>query len=246
MEAIYIYTIPRFRCKNFVFYPSSNFPYLTTAPSDIEQKIFYQNKIHCLQIDIDEFTIPPIHRFTQVESLILNGSQMMSLNILQTIIDLNQIEELDLADIKYFSRRELDQLIKHLPRLYSLTMKYHPLFVVPSQIRTLRFENNDQLISIDNLSHTIPYVKTLEIPIQTKDEMVDLIDQLGHINDFLFIFDDLSEGDYLEFFIEKFRVSWLEDNSYRLARNHFTFWQGDEFQQMQMAIGGPKTKKYSE
>lgn len=171
---------------------------------------------------------------------------MMPSDILQTIIDLNQIEELDLADIKYFSRHELDKLIKHFPRLHSLTMKYHPLFVVPSQIRTLRFENSDRAISIDNLSHTIPHVKTLEIPIQTKDEMVDLIDQLGHINDFLFIFDDLSQGDYLEFFIEKFRIYWLEENSYRLAMNHFTFWQGNEYQQMRMAIGGPKTKKYSE
>jgi hypothetical protein len=97
---------------------------------------------------------------------------MMPSDILQTIIDLNQIEGLDLADIKYFSRHELDKLIKHFPRLHSLTMKYHPLFVVPSQIRTLRFENSDRAISIDNLSHTIPHVKTLEIPIQTKDGMV--------------------------------------------------------------------------
>jgi len=138
LKGIYLFSIHRFRRNNFIVYPSSIFPYLTTAPLDIGQKMFYQDKIHCLQIDIDEFIIPPIHRFTQVKSLILSGSQMMSLNILQTIIDLNQIEELDLADIKYFSRHELDKLIKYLPRLHSLTMKYHPLFVVPSQIRTVR------------------------------------------------------------------------------------------------------------
>jgi hypothetical protein len=87
-----------------------------------------------------------------------------------------------------------------------------------------------------------PFASPLVAPLG----MVDLIDQLGHINDFLFIFDDLSQGDYLEFFIEKFRIYWLEENSYRLAMNHFTFWQGNEYQQMRMAIGGPKTKKYSE
>ncbi len=65
----------------------------------------------------------------------------MSLDILQTIIDFNQIEELDVSYIKYLSRHELVKLIKYFPRLHSLAMEYHPLFVVPSQIHTLRLEN---------------------------------------------------------------------------------------------------------
>ncbi|CAF3107921.1 unnamed protein product, partial [Rotaria sp. Silwood2] len=39
---------------------------------------------------------------------------------------------------------------------------------------------------------------------------------------------------------------WLENNSYRLGMNHFTFRQGEQYQYIQMSIGGPKTKKYSE
>jgi len=53
----------------------------------------------------------------------------------------------------------------------------------------------------------------------------------------------LTQGQYVEFFIEKLRIHWLEHNSYRLAMNHFTFRQGEEYQHIQMAIGGPKTEK---
>jgi len=243
IKQAFLFTIPRFRLKGFV-YASSIFPYPTTALSNIEHKIFYQNKIDYLEIDIDKFLSPPIHRFTQVRSLTLCGSKLMSLDILQTILDLNQIEELDVYDIASVSRHELDKLIKHLPRLHNLTMKYHPLFVVPPQIHTLRLE--DESISVDNLCHTIPHVKTLEIQISTKDMMLDVIDQLHHIDDFLFMCDDFSQGCYLEFFIEKLHLHWLEDNSYRLAMNHFTYSQGEEYQQIQMSIGGPKTKKYSD
>jgi hypothetical protein len=76
--------------------------------------------------------------------------------------------------------------------------------------------------------------------------MVDIIDQFDYLNNFVFICDDLWEGDYLEFFIEKLRLHWLEDNSYRLRMNHFTFRQGEDYQHIHMSIGGPKTEKYSD
>jgi len=76
--------------------------------------------------------------------------------------------------------------------------------------------------------------------------MLDIIDQFGHINDFVFMCDDLREGDYLEFFIEKLRMHWLTDNSYRLRMNHFIFHRREEYQHIQMSISGPKTKKYSD
>ena len=110
-----------------------------------------------------------------------------------------------MEDVKFVSRRELEQLSEHLPRLYSLIMKYHPLFVVPSQIRTLRLEGNIRSTPINHLSHRIPYVKTLQIQIHTKDQMIRLIE---HIDDFLFMFDDLDREDHLKFFIEKLHFHW--------------------------------------
>ncbi|CAF1450564.1 unnamed protein product [Rotaria sordida] len=121
------------------------------------------------------------------------------LDILQTIIDFNQIEKLLVDCIKSLSRHELNKLIKHLLRLNSLTTKYNSLFVIPSPIHILRLEGDSESISILN-------VKTLEISINSKDMMMDIIDQFDYINDFVFICDDLSEGDYLEYFIEKLHM----------------------------------------
>ncbi|CAF1087782.1 unnamed protein product [Rotaria sordida] len=241
----FLYTIPRFRFQNII-YPSSNFPPITTVPSNIEKYLFYENKIDSLLIDIDRFIIPPIHRFTQVKSLILRGSTLMSLDVLKTIMDLNQIETLDVFPVESLSRHELNILIKHCPRLNYLIMDYNPLFGIPSQIHTLRLDIDFRSLSIDNLWHTTQNVKVLEIPINSKDMMLDIIDQFDHIDNFLFSCDEFSEGDYLEFFIEKLHLYWLEDNSYRLAMNHFTYRQGEEDQQIRMSIGGPKTKKYSD
>ena len=239
------HTIPRFRSKFFTEHPSFDIPSLTTAPANLEQKLLRQNQIEVLRILIDQCTEPPKERFKHVQTLVLNGAHLMPVDLLKSIVDLDEIEELDIDNVKFFLRRELKQLIEHLPRLNRLTMKHHPLFIVPPQIRSLRLEGDVQSISIDNLPHIIPYVKTLEIQIRTKDQMVCLIDQLEHIDDFLFIFDDLYQSNYLETFVEKFHHFWLEKNSHRLATHYFTFRSGDEYQHIQLAIGGPKAKKYS-
>ncbi|CAF3790030.1 unnamed protein product, partial [Rotaria sordida] len=244
-EQTFLCTIPGFRLKHIV-YPSSNFPPITTVAADIEKYFFYQNKIDFLLIDIDKFIIPLIHRFTQIKSLIFCGPTLMSLDILITITDFNQIEKLDVGCIERLSRHELNKLIKHLPRLNYLIMEYNPLFVIPSQIHTLRLEGDCKSISINNLWYTIQNIKILEISIHSKDMMVDIIDQFHHIDNFLFTCDYFSEGEYLEFFIEKFRLYWLEDNSYRLRIDHFTCRQEEKYQEIRMSIGGPKTEKYSD
>ncbi|CAF1484896.1 unnamed protein product [Rotaria sordida] len=121
--------------------------------------------------------------------------------MLQEIFKLinSNIEKLLVDCIKSLSRHELNKLIKHLLRLNSLTTKYNSLFVIPSPIHILRLEGDSESISILN-------VKTLEISINSKDMMMDIIDQFDYINDFVFICDDLSEGDYLEYFIEKLHM----------------------------------------
>ncbi|CAF5155554.1 unnamed protein product, partial [Rotaria sp. Silwood1] len=107
-------------------------------------------------------------------------------------------------------------------------------------------EDNSGLISTDNLCHTIQKIKNLEIPIRTKDQMLDIIDQFVHIDNFEFICDDFPKDDYLEVFIEKLDLHWLKNNSNRFGMKHFIFRQGEQYQYIQMSIGGPGTKKYSE
>lgn len=239
-EETFLNTIPRFRLP--ITYPSPHFPPITTVPADMEKYLLYQSKIENLSIDMDHFSTYPIHRFTQVISLTLSGSLSISFDVLQTIMDFHQIETLDVADAKSLSRRELNKLIKHCPRLNILIMEYNPLFVVPAQIHTLRLEGDCRLISIDNLWRTIKNVKNLEIPITSKDMMLDIIEQLDHLDNILFICDDFAQGDYFEFFIEKFHFHWMEKQSYRLRTHDVTFRQGEEYQEIQMAFGGPKTK----
>ncbi|CAF4016659.1 unnamed protein product, partial [Rotaria sp. Silwood1] len=60
-------------------------------------------------------------------------------------------------------------------------MKFNPLFVIPSQIHTLILEGDSRSISIDQLYHTIKNVKTLQIPTNSKDMMLDIVDQLDHL-----------------------------------------------------------------
>ncbi|CAF4671736.1 unnamed protein product [Rotaria sp. Silwood1] len=229
-----------------IIYPSSNFAPIITVPSNMEKYLFYENKIDSLLIDIDRLIISPIHRFTQVKSLILCGSTLMSLDVLKTIMDFNQIEKFDFFLIESLSTHELNILIKHCPRLNFLIMDYNSLFVRLSQIHTLRLDVDFLSLSIDNLWHTVQNVKALEISVNSKDMMLDIVDQFDDIDNFLFSCDEFSEDEYLEVFIEKLYLHWLEDNSYRLAMNHFTYRQGEEYQQIRMSIDDSKTKKYSD
>ncbi|CAF1509656.1 unnamed protein product, partial [Rotaria sordida] len=164
---------------------------------------------------------------------------------LKIIIDLNQIEKLDVYSIESLSINELYKLIKYLPRLNELTMEFHPLFVVPLKIHTLRLEGDSRTITIDTLYHTIQNVKTLKIPKYSRGMMIDIIDQLKNLDNITFTLDEFSEDEDTDFFLKKLSFRWFENNSYRLAINHFTFRQGEEFSYIQISIGGRKTEKYS-
>lgn len=120
-------------------------------------------------------------------------------------------------------------------------MNYHPLFVVPSSIHRIRFEGEHRSISINNLSHIIPYVKILEVPIRSTTEMLDIIDQLDHIDTFIFICEELSQGSYVEFFYKKLHMWLLQENSHRLRMYDFTYETRDLCQEFQVSIGGLKT-----
>ncbi|CAF4364908.1 unnamed protein product [Rotaria sordida] len=75
--------------------------------------------------------------------------------------------------------------------------------------------------------------------------MIDIIDQLKNLDNITFTLDEFSEDEDTDFFLKKLSFRWFENNSYRLAINHFTFRQGEEFSYIQISIGGRKTEKYS-
>ncbi|CAF0945389.1 unnamed protein product [Rotaria sordida] len=72
-----------------------------------------------------------------VKSLTLTGSSLLSLDILSSIVLPQQIQYLDVSDIHRLSPNELENLLAHTFRVLSLSMKFDPLFVIPSQIQYL-------------------------------------------------------------------------------------------------------------
>jgi hypothetical protein len=65
---------------------------------------------------------------------------LLSLNILSWIVDLQRIQYLDVANIHHLLPDELENLIAHTLRVTRLSMKFDPLFIIPSQIRYLLLE----------------------------------------------------------------------------------------------------------
>ncbi|CAF1032189.1 unnamed protein product [Rotaria sp. Silwood1] len=125
-----IYSIPRFRIRTLK-YPSVEFPHMTTAPSNIEKRFFYSSRINYFSCNMNKLITPVGCRFNQVKSLTLSDSSLLSLNILSSIVDLQQIQYLDVADIHLLLPDELENLIAHTPRVTRLSMKFDPLFIIP-------------------------------------------------------------------------------------------------------------------
>ncbi|CAF3681328.1 unnamed protein product [Rotaria sp. Silwood1] len=216
-----IYSIPRFRIRTLK-YPSTVFPHMTTAPSNIEQKFFYSSRIYCFSCDMNKLFAPVNYRFNQVISLTLSGSSLLPLHILSSIIDLQQIRHLDVADIHLLLPAELENLITHTPRVTSLLMKFDPLFIIPSQIHYLLLEGPGQSISLDRLYYTISSVKRLEISMASKQMIIDVIDRFLGLENLDIFFDDGDLDDDSMTIYKGISNDWLIQHTHRLKSHEFT------------------------
>jgi len=61
----------------------------------------------------------PIYRFTRVSSLRLDGQTLTSVDILLSIVDLNQLKELDISNIQNILIDEIYLLLEHILHLIS-------------------------------------------------------------------------------------------------------------------------------
>ncbi|CAF1097872.1 unnamed protein product [Rotaria sordida] len=223
-----IYSIPRFRIRTLK-YPSTVYPHMTTAPSNIEQKFFYSNRIDFFSCDMNKLIAPINYRFNQVISLTLSGSSLLSLNILSSIVDLQQIQHLDVADIHLLLSDELENLIAHTPRVTSLLMKFDPLFIIPSQIHYLLLEGPGQSISLDRFYYTISSVKRLEISMASKQMIIDVIDRFLGLENLDIFFDDGDLDDDSMTIYKGISNDWLIQNTHRLKSHDFTCRHSSEF-----------------
>ncbi|CAF4658346.1 unnamed protein product, partial [Rotaria sp. Silwood1] len=103
-----------------------------------------------------------------MKSLVLSGSSLLSLNILSSIVDLENIQYLEVADIDQLLPDELDHFIAHTPCVTRFSMKFDPLFIIPSQISLER----------------------LEICIASKQMIIDVIDRFNGLDNLDIFFDD--------------------------------------------------------
>ncbi|CAF4424243.1 unnamed protein product, partial [Rotaria sp. Silwood2] len=163
---------------------------MITVPSNIAQNFFYSKRINYFSCDMNKLITPIGYCFNQVKSLTLSGSSLLSLNILSSIVNLQQVQYLDVTNIHLLLPDELENLIAHTPRVTSLSMKFDPLFIMPSQTRYLLLEGLGQSISLDRLSYTISSVERLEISMTSKQMIIDVIDRFNGLENLDIFFDD--------------------------------------------------------
>ena len=95
-------------------------PLLSTVLSDIQKEIFYSKYIESLVLNFNKSITLPIYHFAYVNSLDLMGLTLPSIDILTSIIDLNQIEEPDISRIKNISVDEIHLLLEYTRHLNHL------------------------------------------------------------------------------------------------------------------------------
>ena len=163
----------------------------STAAAHLAQHFFDTNQLDSFFLNVNDVTLPSLHRFTHVKSLYLFSSSLSPLDLLQSIVCLHHIESLDVLNILRCSSDELDMLIDSACRLNKLKMKFDRSFRIPSQISSLILDNNDRLIPSDILSHQISSVRTLQIEVKSKEMIIDIIDRLDHLDSIVLWFDDV-------------------------------------------------------
>ncbi|CAF3963048.1 unnamed protein product [Rotaria sp. Silwood1] len=187
------------------------------------------------------------YRFNQVKSLTLSGSSLLSLNILSLIVDLQQIQHLDVADIHLLLPDELENLITHTPRVTNLLMKFDPLFIIPSQIHYLLLDGPGQSISLDRLYYTISSVKRLEISMASKEMIIDVIDRFLGLENLDIFFDDGDLDDDSMTIYKGISNEWLIQHTHRLKSHDLTCRHSSEFYpSMYLSFGDRRKENFDQ
>ncbi|CAF2881001.1 unnamed protein product [Rotaria sp. Silwood2] len=195
---------------------------MITVPSNIAQNFFYSKRINYFSCDMNKLITPIGYCFNQVKSLTLSGSSLLSLNILSSIVNLQQVQYLDVTNIHLLLPDELENLIAHTPRVTSLSMKFDPLFIMPSQTRYLLLEGLGQSISLDRLSYTISSVERLEISMTSKQMIIDVIDRFNGLENLDIFFDDDDLDDDCMTINKGVSIDWLVEHTHCLKSHDFT------------------------
>ncbi|CAF3810172.1 unnamed protein product [Rotaria magnacalcarata] len=211
-----IYTVPHFR-PHSVQFPPSDYPPLSTAPAEIEQRIFYTSNIDHLFCDVVRLNLLSVHCFTKVNSLTIVGSVLPSFDNLKFIVDFDRVQNLDISGIDFLSANEFHNLVAHAGCLRHLTIKeFDPLLILPRHIYSLTIYRAVQSASINLFCHLLSHVEHLAMTVESKEIMIQLIDRLEHLETFSCSFSCKLPN------LDDVSVKWLQQNTRRLKTNNFT------------------------
>jgi hypothetical protein len=215
-----IYSIPRFRPK-CINYTGNNYLPRSTAPLDILKEIFYSKSINHLYLNFNKSINSSIHRFTHVNCLILIGSTLPSIDILCSIVDLSQINELDISFIKNISIGQIHLLLEHTSHLNHLIMEnLIPLFIPPLYIHSYTIKKWKYNHDIDKFCSRYSHIKSLKIDIYSIEMMIKLINRLKHLEHVVFWYNFDKHFPFVS-------MRLLRRMIYRLRRDKFTYEAGD-------------------
>ncbi|CAF0983776.1 unnamed protein product [Rotaria sp. Silwood1] len=214
-----IYSIPYFQ-PSLIFYSSNNNNNnlsLTTTNKEIISKHIN----HLILTFHKTISLENSLFFTHVYSLTLLTSKLLSIEILQLIINLKQIRELDISLIKKFSIDEFYILIDSMINLKIIKMQYNPLFIPPLHIdsyilipideETFVINNNN----IKQFSYLFFHIKNLEITVQSIDIIIQLLNQLHYLERIkIFCYQN---------YLLNIKYNWFQQNIPKLNKINFTY-----------------------
>ncbi|CAF2981584.1 unnamed protein product [Rotaria sp. Silwood2] len=210
-----IYSIPYFQ-PSLIFYSLNNNLPVTTTNKDIIFKY-----VNHLILTFYKTIILPNSLFTNVYSLTLLTSNLPSIDILQSIVNLKQIRDLDVSLIENISIDEFYILIDCMINLKNIKMQYNPLFIPPLHIHSYTLIPNDEetfVIDKNNIkkfSYLFFHIKNLEITIQSKDIIIQLLNQLHYLERIkIFCYQD---------YLLNIKYNWFQQNIPRFNRINFTY-----------------------
>jgi hypothetical protein len=209
-----IYSLPYFQ-SSMIIYPSSHF----LSNSTNETEIISKHPINLILTYHRTITIP-ITPFIYVYSLTLLSSTLLSIDTLQSIVNLKQIREFDLSLIKHYSIEEFQMLIDSMSNLNHIKMQFNPLFLPPLHIDSYTFAKKDEerfVIGTNNIhrfSYLFFHIKNLEITVQSKDVIIRLLNQLHYL-------ETIKIFCYEEYLLD-IKYNWFLTNIPRLNTIYFT------------------------
>ncbi|CAF1494279.1 unnamed protein product [Rotaria sordida] len=220
-------------------YTGYHYPLPSTVPSDLEQDMFYSRYIERLFLNFNKSIILSNYRFIHVNSLELAGPTLPSIHYLISIVNLNQIKELDISRIENISIGEIHLLLEHTPRLNHLKFQnWIPLFKPPLHIYSFTTKHWSLSNDLDLFCRMFSHVKSLKIDIISLKMMIELINRLKYLENVVFWYNFEKHAPFIS-------MNWLRRNIWGLRRKNFTYKEDDYY--MLLSIGNKRktNNKYS-